>query len=1483
MTNNLRKIKQELCSIVKQVKNFKYSNSALITFLMTGMVSTTNNLFSSTTVENIKKERQEISTSIKNIYQKVKETRKENNKLLRAANLELIQLMEQGEQIVKSNWQTWQIGSNYYYSNYNSVFKGKEDKEEKYPYENVFERDKEVMNRYYIPKENKNTDYGLVSTRKIVEPAVYLEINPGIVPKSVERKQNTTITLPVYPEIKFPVSPVINIPLAPQVVVLPPAITVPAAGNGDQEWIRDGGSVAPIAQQNMKGGTLTVTANGTSYDVASVGIDMTGEVGAGHNKVPHGVQNFNYTNQSQYAAMKLIGGHEINIEGVTIDYKGTGDTGYKKWLFHTDGHNDRGTSTWVLDSATKVNMDGTNLVLYTSQYHGYTPIFGNIGFVNDGVISTSATGSKNIGWIALDERGQLNRQQFFHNRIGTINLGGSEDIFAYIMSPTSGANSGWAVINDGTINMTGNEQFGIIVDRKYSYDAAQISLNKPIAISGTNSTGVVFSGWVKLDGGTPFSHETSDNIVTTLPGNSDPSIINLDLSGSKNTGVYFGSTATNPFNLNKFAINIDGNNNTGFYIANGIVNLGGTGNTINIKSGSDNIGIFAASSGDTLSTAADITITADKSTGIFAQNSGTVTSSGAITVTGASVKAIVADNANITSSGAVTVTGTAASATDGAVGLVAMNNGTVDQTGTVNISADGEASIGVFSQNGGTVKIASGTVKTTGGAFNTYAQGGTIEINGTTLDTGQKSITFFTNNSGVIKFLGPTIANIAGGTDINTRGSAFYYQGSGYSPFDLVSILSWASTNFSGTLSNLILNMQSGSRIFIVSDVETKLSNTNVIGLHSALGMTTVGIDYKTFLLGLSKLNIDQNVNLDNQADDYNNLEITNSIIINNSTMSGTKVGQIAIAQENNTSSRNKVQLINNGIIDLIGDNSTAIYGKFSEISNNGTINIKNSSMGIYGLGNSEIKSNGIINIGDNSIGIYSKNSSLIDLGTNSMINLGKDSIGAYSSDGGENVINAGNMTIWNNSYGFVFDNGNPINFSSFPTSNVILKGDATYIYSENTLGTINNSSFITSISDKNYGIYSNGQVKNYGNINFENGIGNVGIYSSKNGNAENYGNIIIGNSDSVNDTYSLGMAAGYKQTGDTGNIINYGVIEVKGNEGIGMYGTGKDTTVKNAGTINLTGDKSMGIYLEEGAKGENTGIIKTSGNPYGVAGIVVRKGAILTNYGLIDINSLNGMAVFKTNGGIIKNYGSIKVGNGAALYGVPETNKPVDKRFGGIYIDPKNDRIQVDGKNMPIFEIVDIKGQTDLLHSSIGMYIDTIKKTNPIDGLTFNDTEEISLIIGIEAANETNSKYIKVNNELLAPYAETAANSNIANWKVYSASLTWIATGTFGNMYMAKLPYTYFALNEKTEKNVYNFTDGLEQRYDVNDLDSREKILFNKLNSIGNNEQILLTQAFDEMMGHQYGNLQQRINATGNLLDKEFKYLKNDWRNPSK
>ncbi|EGN67415.1 fusobacterium outer membrane protein [Fusobacterium animalis 11_3_2] len=58
---------------------------------------------------------------------------------------------------------------------------------------------------------------------------------------------------------------------------------------------------------------------------------------------------------------------------------------------------------------------------------------------------------------------------------------------------------------------------------------------------------------------------------------------------------------------------------------------------------------------------------------------------------------------------------------------------------------------------------------------------------------------------------------------------------------------------------------------------------------------------------------------------------------------------------------------------------------------------------------------------------------------------------------------------------------------------------------------------------------------------------------------------------------------------------------------------------------------------------------------------------------------------------------------------------------------------------------------------------------------------------------------------------------------------------------------------------------------------------MFQKLNGIGNNEEVLFYQATDEMMGHQYANVQQRIQSTGKVLDKEFDYLRNEWQTVSK
>ena len=96
MTNNLRKISQDLRTFAKRTKDFKYTDSALIVFLMTGMIFTAFNIFGASEDSGIKNQVTQINSSINQIRTDFKKARKENNKLVKDTTLELIQLNRLG-------------------------------------------------------------------------------------------------------------------------------------------------------------------------------------------------------------------------------------------------------------------------------------------------------------------------------------------------------------------------------------------------------------------------------------------------------------------------------------------------------------------------------------------------------------------------------------------------------------------------------------------------------------------------------------------------------------------------------------------------------------------------------------------------------------------------------------------------------------------------------------------------------------------------------------------------------------------------------------------------------------------------------------------------------------------------------------------------------------------------------------------------------------------------------------------------------------------------------------------------------------------------------------------------------------------------------------------------------------------------------------------------------------------------------------------
>ena len=584
-----------------------------------------------------------------------------------------------------------------------------------------------------------------------------------------------------------------------------------------------------------------------------------------------------------------------------------------------------------------------------------------------------------------------------------------------------------------------------------------------------------------------------------------------------------------------------------------------------------------------------------------------------------------------------------------------------------------------------------------------------------------------------------------------------------------------------------------------------------------------------------------------------------------------------------------------------ITDKSGKAYGIYSDgadVINSGTLTMKDKGKGILSTnGNVTLTNNSVITLGENeAIGVYTK-------GTGNLI----------KADAGSK------MTIGNGSYGFINEgSGNTI----ISDATVSPAGDNTvFVFSRDTSGNVINNTPLTSTGSLNYGLYSAGNVVNKADINYSSGIGNVGIYSIYGGTAVNSGTARIavgassvGNTNPADNYYAIGMAAGY--VGDavkpaySGNVVNEGIIDVNGEHSIGMYGTERGTTVTNNGTINLNASNTTGMYLDNGAYGINNGTIRSNGTGLRrVVGMVVKNGSTIENNGIIQIDAIDAVGLLAKgnsagkNVGIIKNYGTLNItGSGSENSVVPAEGQDLAKDMGGVKIHApagsQTATITVNGVPViPELASTTAKEFKPMEVSTIGMYIDTSNKrfTMPVTGLTQLSTlKQADLIIGNEAARNTTGKYIQVSKKILAPYNQMILNNpQIEKWSIYSGSLTWMASvaqnqtdGTIENAYMAKIPYTKWAGTDKSPVNKtdsYNFADGLEQRYGIEALGSRENQLFQKLNGIGNNEEVLLYQAMDEMMGHQYGNIQQRINATGNTLDKEFNHLQKNWQNPSK
>ena len=198
---------------------------------------------------------------------------------------------------------------------------------------------------------------------------------------------------------------------------------------------------------------------------------------------------------------------------------------------------------------------------------------------------------------------------------------------------------------------------------------------------------------------------------------------------------------------------------------------------------------------------------------------------------------------------------------------------------------------------------------------------------------------------------------------------------------------------------------------------------------------------------------------------------------------------------------------------------------------------------------------------------------------------------------------------------------------------------------------------------------------------------------------------------------------------------------------------------------------------------------------------------------------------------------------------------------------------------------------------TSVGMYVDTsgVKYTNPINGLeNLPNLGKVNLYFGPEITEYTNAKAIRIGDH----YDENGvlvARSNIlkpfndalrrlpggATVNALSSSLTWQVSASIDDnneireLYMSKVPYHSFAYDD--DKSLVNFTNNLDNIYEIARRGSEEKMIFNKINSLGNGEGHILAQAFDQMRGHIYGGIQQRTKSTSDILSNEVAQLRSE------
>ncbi len=1463
--------------IEKSLKRFlkrkvSYSLSLLIAFMITGGIS----LGAGITAEEIQETKSDLLTRIQTEREEIKRKISENERLIKEYNSEFVELVRKGDFYSKPLFNSTQIFFTYQYLD-NGKMKDRTDKE--------FSETIDAINKYYgtrsgrsllrssgnigkdkimsgngvaVDNESFSETINLGANIKplnpelpIIKPDISVNVStpnvslgslPGtVVPGVVTIPTVTTPTL-ILPGAPTPVSVSVSTPSAISAIsVTAPTITTPNTPSDKAI------NVAPItAPEGYIPSVIPVPGKpgtpATPQIAVLTPLNLTfSGTGFGQGSTPSMSQsNIIAENYDSY-----------NTTGTLYIETGTANAG-TSW----SGGNMLAVTGGTTATLTSPGSSGSQLNAFLSDAANHDAVINGNYVMTRGLLGRPTAMFLSLNPYEVGRGGSTaNRTYTF---AGTLTLNGHDSASAtsclvgFEHQLLRGGGSGGAfstnstsiLENTGTIILnSGYNMVGIMIDTEYNEGSIsgsafttqpQTKNSGNIIINGKQSIGIDYGyymtarpnsivtlGNITINGEDNYGFRMKDYFgvnnfyydATNIIGSTGT----ITVAGKKNIGVAIaqGTSSGDPISrITGLKILVNGEENVGFFRnvttatnANDMTLNATTLDSINFGSAAKNSTLIRSDK-NAIAVAKDISVTSGSTGNSFAQASGTgvIKNSAVLNSTLSEFTGLIADGttATITNTGTVQITGNG----NKNIGLATVGGGVGSNSGTVKVLGTGNNKSGIY--NTGTFTISSGSnIEVTGESSSGIYNNNVVSVSGTVNIKGTNGTTAIYSNGGTITSTSGNNLTILVDDTSNptTKGLAVYAEGG----------------------ANVTLG---------AAKIEVKNGAAGVAAFGTGTSISLIGSELKYSGEGYAAY-----------SDGNGTINLTNA----NLELSGKATG---------------VEL------DLLAPKVTLNGTTITMMSNDATVaNLKNAT----GLLSNSLKSTVETNLGS---GV-----SIVD-GFDGVTTFDRYKIATV--DGGDLTIDADMDKYSQNdtTTGYFYSRrflGQRLNLTVASGKTVTASTDTAYAttyFNNQVVGLeMNSSKAATSATDAQINLLANSKViadrtdagagaiglyMNFGKVDIAAGAvvevekgtsggnivnaGGVGVYAVNGSTVTNAGEISVAGKNAIG---ILGMA--YREQpvgtplvdefGSTGIFTNQGKIEITNNQDIKLDGTGTigiyaynnsggasaNSKATNTGTIEVGDSTSMnaaiGIYGDKSII-DNSGDIKTGKEGIGIYGI---KDSTISSLGTIILGADGIGVMVDGTSNITATSVTLTAGSGTDVNGktgIFYKGTGSESQSIGIAIDAsafdKGTAVFVENMNLSS------GGQIDVGKDGVGIFLKGNTSANTatntgIINLTGTKTGAVGMYTKIGKIINTGT--INVNNSThIGMYAEgtgnTVANENIINLNVNNSTGIFVEDG---------------AKAELNTGNIINFIPGTSDSLGVfahkGEVEFKDNILFSNNN----------------------------------------------------